>query len=66
VLNPFSIGVTLGGLLLDVVAPRPKPRPGCEYEPSLLSPRGDSPTPRRATIDIEQYDRPTVASGYGS
>jgi hypothetical protein len=26
--NPFAIGVTLGGLLLDVVAPRPKPRAG--------------------------------------
>jgi hypothetical protein len=27
-LNPLAIGVTLGGLLLDVVAPRPKPRDG--------------------------------------
>jgi hypothetical protein len=28
VLNPLTIGVTLGGLLLDVIAPRPKPRSG--------------------------------------
>jgi hypothetical protein len=35
--NPLAIGVTLGGLLLDVVAPRPKPRAGLTYEPSLLS-----------------------------
>jgi hypothetical protein len=26
--GPLSIGVTLGGLLLDVIAPRPKPRSG--------------------------------------
>ena len=24
--NPLAIGVTIGGLLLDIVAPRPKPR----------------------------------------
>ncbi len=35
--NPLAIGVTLGGLLLDVVAPRPKPRAGLTYESSLLS-----------------------------
>src|SRR5262245_53701806 len=28
VLNPLAIGVTVGGLLLDVVVPRPKPRTG--------------------------------------
>jgi hypothetical protein len=27
-INPLAIGVTLGGLLLDIVAPRPKPRVG--------------------------------------
>ena len=37
-LNPLAIGVTVGGLLLDVVAPRPKPRAGLAFEePSLLS-----------------------------
>ena len=35
--NPLAIGVTLGGLLLDVVAPRPKPRAGLPPESSLLS-----------------------------
>ena len=27
-INPLAVGVTIGGLLLDVVAPRPKPRIG--------------------------------------
>lgn len=31
-MNPLAIGVTLGGLLLDRVAPRPKPRAGLAYE----------------------------------
>jgi hypothetical protein len=31
-MNPLAIGVTLGGLLLDLVAPRPKPRAGLAYE----------------------------------
>ena len=37
--NPLAIGVTLGGLLLDVIVPRPKPRAGFAREPYLLSPR---------------------------
>jgi hypothetical protein len=28
VINPLAVGVTIGGLLLDVVVPRPKPRVG--------------------------------------
>src|SRR5438445_11044484 len=44
--NPLAIGVTLGGLLLEVVAPRPKPRAGCAHELSLLSERAVSRTPR--------------------
>jgi len=36
--NPLAIGVTLGGLLLDVVAPRPKPRAGVVVP--VLSPLG--------------------------
>ena len=39
VLNPLAIGVTLGGRLLDVVAPRPKPRAGLPLGSSLLSER---------------------------
>lgn len=27
-LNPLAIGAGFGGLLLDLIAPRPKPRPG--------------------------------------
>ena len=46
-LNPLAIGVTVGGLLLDVVAPRPKPRAGLAFdEPSLLSPRAAPRTPK--------------------
>jgi hypothetical protein len=35
ILNPLAIGVTVGGLLLDAIAPRPKPRVGFAYEPLL-------------------------------
>jgi hypothetical protein len=38
-LNPLATGVTLGGQLLDLLVPRPKPRAGCPAEPSLLSQR---------------------------
>jgi hypothetical protein len=63
--NPLAMGVTLGGLLLDVVAPRPKPRAGFSQEPSLLSKRAVSRTPRR-DIAVEEYEGPPVASGYRS
>jgi hypothetical protein len=43
--NPLAIGVTLGGLLLDLVAPRPKPRAGMT-RPSLLVSSARSRTPR--------------------
>jgi hypothetical protein len=36
--NPLAIGVTLAGLILDVVAPRPKPRAGAVVP--VLSPLG--------------------------
>jgi hypothetical protein len=61
--NPLAIGVTLGGLLLEIVAPRPKPRAGIAFESSLLSERAVSRTPRRATT-IDEYDGTSVASGY--
>jgi hypothetical protein len=49
VFNPLAIGVTLCGLLLDIVVPRPKPRVGAPPEPTLLPGgqpiRGSSGTP---------------------
>jgi hypothetical protein len=62
-LNPLAIGVTLGGLLLDIIAPRPKPRAGFAHEFSLLSPRTVPRTPRSAMV-IDEHDRTPVASGY--
>ncbi|HKO26151.1 MAG TPA: hypothetical protein VJU80_01725 [Solirubrobacteraceae bacterium] len=44
--NPLAIGVTLGGLLLDVLVPRPKPRAGFAPEPTLLSSPAVPRTPR--------------------
>jgi hypothetical protein len=32
--NPLAIGVNLGGLFLNIVAPRPKPRAGFEHRTS--------------------------------
>jgi len=43
-MNPLAIGVTLSGWLLELVAPRPKPRYGSPYEPSLLSHRAGTRT----------------------
>lgn len=56
-INPLAIGVTLGGLLLDALVPRPKPRVG-----PVLSPM----THRlEDTVQVahEGYERPLVASG---
>ena len=61
--NPLAIGVTIGGLLLDVIAPRPKPRAGFSHEFSLLSQPAISRTPRGSTM-IDEYDGTPVASGY--
>ena len=58
--NPLAIGVTLGGLLLDVVAPRPKPRAGFAREPYLLSPHAVSRTPQHEAAH-EEYDNPPAA-----
>ena len=59
-INPLAIGVTIGGLLLDVVVPRPKPRVGSV--PSSL------PSVRRRPEDTAarehpEHERPPVASG---
>jgi hypothetical protein len=48
-LNPLALGVTIGGLLLDVVAPRPKLRAGFAYDERLSSPRAVPRTPPRVT-----------------
>lgn len=63
--NPLAIGLTLGGLLLDVVVPRPKPRAGYPHEFSLLSTRTDSRTPRPSAA-LEEHDGRAVVSGYRS
>ena len=49
--NPLAIGVTLGGLLLDVVVPRPKPRVGEPLDPTLLSERTGARTARYTSDD---------------
>lgn len=46
--NPLAVGVTLGGLLLDIVVPRPKPRVGDPVHPSLLLHRADARTVRHS------------------
>jgi hypothetical protein len=62
VLNPLAIGVTLGGQLLDIVVPRPKPRYGYVNESSLLSQRAASRT-RPATVTVDEFVGLPVASG---
>ncbi len=64
-LNPLAIGVTLGGLLLDVIAPRPKPRAGFVSETSLLSRRAASRTPAEA-VTVAEYDGTPVAGGFAA
>jgi hypothetical protein len=63
--NPLAISVTLGGLLLDVLIPRPKPRAGCAVELSLLSTRADVRTPWETEAAME-YESRLVASGSGA
>jgi hypothetical protein len=60
-MNPLAIGVSLGGLLLDRLAPRPKPRAGLAYE-SLRSPQAVPRTPWHGR-DFEGYVGTPVASG---
>jgi hypothetical protein len=63
--NPLAIGVTLGGLLLDIIAPRPKPRTGYVTESSLLSTRIGSRTPQQAML-VAEYDGSPIAAGIPS
>jgi len=60
--NPLAIGVTIGGLLLDVVVPRPKPRAADLRESSLLSARTSSRTPWRSDVAPE-YDGRSIMGG---
>jgi hypothetical protein len=60
--NPLAIGMTIGGLLLDVIAPRPKPPAGPGQEFSLLSWPSDGRTSRSAWPNRE-HERPPIASG---
>jgi hypothetical protein len=59
-INPLAIGVTLGGLLLDVVLPRPKPRVGPVLSP--MTPRLEDSVARTH----EGYERTLVASGWST
>ena len=59
--GPLAIGVTLGGLLLDVIAPRPKPRSGV---PTVdLSSRHHGRVEDTAAPVNEEHDVAPVASG---
>jgi len=59
--NPLAIGVGFGGLLLDIVAPRPKPRAGVVDESSPCSSPAVSRTPDRPDVVAQQ--KAPVASG---
>ena len=62
--NPLAIGVTIGGLLLDIAVPRPKPRFGFVRE---ISPHAPAPSGSRTPWQgVEQHDGPPVASGFRS
>ena len=60
--NPLAIGVTLAGLLLELLAPRPKPRIGSPTQLALLSEHAGSRTTRERVF--EEHDGPAVASGF--
>jgi hypothetical protein len=60
-MNPLAIGVSLGGLLLDLVAPRPKPRAGLAYESLRSSPA--VPRTPWSNSGFEEYAGAPVAGG---
>jgi hypothetical protein len=60
-MNPLAIGVTLGGLLLDLVVPRPKPRAGMAYEP-VHSTSAVPRTPWRVSA-LGEDEGASIASG---
>lgn len=58
-INPLAIGVTIGGLLLDIAVPRPKPRTG--VAPGALPPVTRRPEDTwHARVE---HERLPVASG---
>jgi len=59
-INPLAIVVTIGGLLLDVAVPRPKPRVG--IAPDSLPSVARRPEDISAPPYVE-HERPGVASG---
>jgi hypothetical protein len=61
--NPLAIGVTLGGLLLDVVAPRPKPRAGIAHELQFSPLNACRPEDTVARDGSRGVRRPPIASG---
>jgi hypothetical protein len=60
--NPLAIPMDLGGLLLDLLVPRPKPRAGLPPEASPHPQRAVPRTPRRDRR-AEEYDGRLVVSG---
>jgi len=68
-LNPLAIGVTIGGLLLDVITPRPKPRAGLpsELSSSLNEPsRGHRSAIPRLTRTTARRSRAASAAERGT
>ena len=60
-INPLAIGVTVGGLLLDLTVPRPKPRAGVPASalPSLARRPEDTWHTR-----VEHERRPVASGGF--
>jgi len=61
-LNPLAIGVTLGGQLLNIVAPRPKLRAGYPPEFSLLA-GGAGMRTLPGTFTDQEFVGTSLASG---
>jgi hypothetical protein len=60
--GPLAIGMTLGGLLCGLPAPRRKPRFGAETAPSLLSRPAGPRTPRRLWT-TDEHDVVSLVGG---
>lgn len=60
-INPLATGVTFGGLLLDILFPRPKPRVGVPPANLRGAPAAGPVGPRTAWEDREVHERSPVA-----